>query len=87
MSKRLSWATRIERAEKRGRFTETDRKYAIDWSSCAIGERHDWVTNFKPSQQDFTRHESDLGIAFEIAIHRQDIAKAKRIHAEIQALP
>ena len=87
MSTRLSWAVRLERAEKRGRFTETDGKYAIDWSSCAIGERHDWEKNFKPSKQDFTRRESDLGLAFESAVHHQDIPRAQRLYAEIMALP
>ncbi|HEC66181.1 hypothetical protein LCGC14_2382440 [marine sediment metagenome] len=33
------WRGRIERAQKRGKFTDNDRRDAYDWSKCAVGER------------------------------------------------
>ena len=89
MSKRLSWAVRLERAEKRGRFTDKDVELAF-WSfiTCAIGERHNWKLQRKDDWDwDITEQEFKLGGDFGYAVNEQDIPDAKRIYQEIMALP
>jgi len=34
-----NWRNRIQRAVKRGNFTQHDIDMSYDWSKCAIGER------------------------------------------------
>lgn len=85
MTKRLSWAIRIERAEKRGKFTEQEHNWSTEWMTCAVGEKH----NF-PRTDDYVEHvddtEIDLGVLFMRKVLDNNIPEAKRIYAEIQAL-
>ena len=82
MSKRLSWAIRLERAEKRGRFFMVDKDLANEWPTCAIGEKHGGKFS---TGRNMT--EVRLGNEFWHAVDRDDIAEAKRIYQEIVALP
>ncbi len=86
---RLSWAVRLERAEKRGKFTEQEVSYAGSWLSCAVGERHGYPR--KPGYQYITEFrdspEYRLGLEFDTAVYDQDIPEAKRIYQLIQELP
>lgn len=84
MSKRLSWAERLERAKARGKFTPDDVRRADHWSSCAVGERHgwQWTTN---SQRLYA--ETRLGVGFGIAVANQRIKSAAFIYDLIQKLP
>lgn len=92
MTKRLSWAVRIERAEKRGKFNQQDKDLARGWTFCAVGERHgfipeddwwNWGRKSETEQQEIT-----LGNAFADAVcEANNIPEAKRIYTEIQALP
>jgi hypothetical protein len=87
MATRLSWAERIERAKKRGRFTPKEVFWAeYSWRTCAIGERHHWPTDhsFEPEMH---TEEFRLGDLFGHAVEDQDIEEAERIYAQIQALP
>ena len=81
MAERLSWATRLERAEKRGRFFDTEKDLADRWTTCAIGERNDWTWAHR------THEETNLGVQFRDAIVTDNIAEAKLIYQEIVALP
>ena len=88
MSKRLSWAVRLERAEKRGKFTDFEIQRAGEYLTCAIGERH----SFPQGDEDefhstLTKEETELGYEFYYMMTKQNIPEAKRIYAEIQALP
>ena len=87
MAKRLSWATRLERAEKRGRFNAYEMDLAFrSWHTCAIGEKHGWHVDWE-NISDIPPLELSLGTQFSQAVQRQDIAEAKRIYSEIVALP
>ncbi len=35
----MEWRERINRAIKRGTFNDTDRKLALSYATCAVGER------------------------------------------------
>lgn len=83
MSKRKSWAERLTNAKKRGKFIRRDLINAVDWRTCAIGEKHGWPS-FNPT---FDSTEFDLGMDFEIAVEEQDIPRAEAIYAQVQALP
>lgn len=89
MTKRLSWAVRLERAEKRGKFTQQEIDLAGDWTKCAVGERHNFPKE-SAYADDFlyeSTQEGRLGIEFMYAVQNGNIPKAKRIYAGIQALP
>ncbi len=96
MAKRLSWAVRIERAEKRGKFTEFEHDLANkDWRTCAVGEKHNWPSSLSWGGPDYvgvsdpalSTSEYGLGTAFGNAVCDDDIPEAKRLYAEIMALP
>lgn len=85
MTKRLSWLTRIEQAEKRGRFTAVEQhELAAAWNRCAVGERHHW-----PKNEEFalTIEEDDLGMHFLDAVRINDFPAARRFYEEIMAQP
>lgn len=86
MSKRTSWAVRIERAEKRGKFLTRELVWAADWTSCAVGEKHQFPRKDTYSYK-LPSDEEKLGVEFMYAVQSQDISEAKRVYAEIQALP
>ena len=49
------WVGIIDRAEKRGRFTDYDKERAMDWNCCAVGERDqacDKLIDGLPDSQD-----------------------------------
>ena len=82
MTKRLSWETRITRAEKRGKFLRIDLGLASMWLTCAIGEQRGYK---RPC--DLTDDEDRLGVAFCRAVETDDLTKARTIYEEIKALP
>ena len=82
MTKRLSWLTRIERAEKRGKFLPIELGLASMWRTCAIGEQHGY-----PWACALTDDEERLGVAFCRAVETDDLTKARTIYEEIKALP
>jgi hypothetical protein len=95
MSKRLSWATRIERAKKRGHFTAYEVRLSRSWMTCAIGERNgyelpegaggSWTLASAIAFAESA--EGKLGMSFMYSVQRDAIEDAERIYAEIQALP
>lgn len=88
MTRRLSWAVRLERAEKRGKFTEFEVGQAMNYLTCAIGERHSFPRIDEDRFQSIlTKQELDLGYLFYYMLFKDNIPEAKRIYAEIQALP
>jgi len=83
MAKQLSWAVRIERAEKRGRFTAEEISLARDsWRTCAVGEKHGWLWDYERSEDEWT-----LGDKFGLAVAEQDFTEARQLYEEIMALP
>lgn len=89
MSKRLSWAIRIEQAEKRGRFTTVDIRLAESFLTCAIGERHNGrfpTLDAYQSNHPLNR-EYILGMHFFTEVKNQSLTEARRLYEEIQALP
>ena len=84
MTKRKSWAARIEAAEKRGKFTEAEVAFARDsWLSCVVGEKHLWPSTYYPR----TEEEDELDLAFARAVDEGNIPEAKSLYEQIQALP
>ncbi len=84
MTKRLSWAVRLEQAEKRGKFTQKDKELAGNFMTCAVAERHSYPKNW----YDKTDEEYGLGLDFTSAVSEGgDIPEAKRIYQLIQELP
>lgn len=84
MTKRKSWAARIEAAEKRGKFTRYEAALARDsWTTCAVGEKHNWASSF----YDRADEEDRLGLAFGEAVNDDDVPLAKYLYEQIQALP
>lgn len=93
MAKRKSWAARIEAAEKRGNFTELEKRLAAsNWLTCAVGEKHgfpgrmNWQWDW-PDGPEIEPDELTLGFKFGDAVQDDDIPEAKRLYAEIMALP
>jgi len=81
---RLSWAVRLERAEKRGKFLAKDYELASSFLTCAVGEKthgkfHVINDIYKPAYR--------LGMEFYAKVKDQDIPEAKRIYQLIQELP
>ena len=86
MAKRLSWAVMLERAGKRGKFTQIERDYASSWMTCAVSERHHWSIDVEHMDEWYETREYEAGIEFLRAVNDDDIPAAKRLYAEIMAL-
>lgn len=94
MAKRKSWALRIDAAEKRGRFTKQEVKWARDnWCTCAVGEHRgfpalmnwDWGPDWGPDGSE--EGEYKMGYAFGYAVMANNFAEARRLYEAIMALP
>jgi hypothetical protein len=87
MSKRLTWAQRIEAARARGWFTEGDKNRASEWTTCAVGEAlpaevDRWLSTLSVRADSLARP----GLAFAMAVGENDFAAASRLLAEIKHL-
>lgn len=89
MTKRLSWAVRLDQAEQRGRFNKVDIRLAESFLTCAIGERHNGKFPTLDAYQSTSplNHEYVLGMHFFTEVKAQNISEARRIYQEIQSLP
>ncbi len=86
MAKRLSWAVRLERAEKRGRFTGQEHEWADTWNTCAVGEFNGWPSS-RRLPKDTSPELEQLGFLFMYAVNADDVEKAASIYQQIQELP
>lgn len=82
-----SWDERIEVAARVGRFTAQDVGRALNWTSCAVGERLscsgvDTTAVFQTRSQAAT-HLYRLGLQFAEAVQFGDLRAARRLHGEI----
>ncbi len=87
------WVGIIDRAEKRGRFTDYDKERAMDWNCCAVGERDqacDKLIDGLPDSQDaiaqstLTDRAYTLGTQFyNNAVLHDDFKKARQIMIQI----
>lgn len=89
MSKRISWAVRLERAEANKGFSKYEKRLADSWQTCAVGEKHNWADSPFWSVQPnwFDSDENRLGIEFMFAVRENDVLGAKEAYAKLQALP
>lgn len=99
MAKRYKlWSDRLAAAEKRGKFTEREHDWSQDWTTCAVGERHNYTDDWQKADYNSPTWKDgffkisvtpmyQLGVEFGSAVCRDDIPEAKRIYAEILALP
>jgi len=74
----MTWAERIELAEKTGTFTHWDRTRVAEWITCAVGEKHGLAWGEHSAEL------ATLGMEFFHAVFANDIASAKRSHDMIQ---
>ena len=83
----MDWNARLTRAEKRGKFTRTDRDLGRPWTSCAVGEHSGCydVGKFMTEGEPNANGLFHLGIDFSVALRHDDIAEARRIYDRIQA--
>jgi len=71
---RNGWVKKVQEAEKRGTFTEEEKKAAKYWSTCAVGEEPISLSSSMMS----------LGYNFEAAIRYDDFARAKQVLEKIR---
>lgn len=82
----MTWHERIRAARERGDlFTPEDYRAASDWPTCACGEQDPRVPRFPcpPCPED--RELYELGCEFKDAVGADDVDKAKRLLARIEA--
>ena len=84
---RLSWQTRIHRAEREHGFQDDDRIASGDWALCAVGEHRGLKPDDIYMGERLSVEEKRLGTEFEGAVKADDFAGAQRILDEIRTLP
>jgi hypothetical protein len=72
----MKWQTRINRAHKRGHFTEKDHSDASEWTSCAVDEV-DHPEFKRAAKPDFGSKWFQLGMDFYRAVQDNDIPMAQ----------
>ena len=77
----MNWEQRIARAEKRGRFTDVDRRLAKNWDTCAIGESHGNMTSSGPGFEDPI---AIVGYEFEDCVDHNDMVGARATYYKIR---
>lgn len=87
--KPLSWKQRIERAEVKGKFSQSAKDMAEQWPHCAVGEKVeteglDPITTSDLIWAGNHNYLRDLGMAFTNAVNSDDVKRAKRIYKKIQ---
>lgn len=73
----MTWEERLIEAEKVGFFTDEDEELAGSYATCAVGERH-YIVPKLGSVLD------RLGMLFDIAVTRGNIALAWEAYRDIQ---
>ncbi len=92
------WRARIERAEKRGYFTDKDKHDSYDWAKCAVGERDCMCEKVIPkdiyslSKHDLVRKKMfakvvDLGGIFHSQVHVDNFKGVLKTLEKIETLP
>ena len=83
MTKALTWAERLTRAEKRGRFLKTDFTQAADWFTCAVGEHQPLFNEYGGCPED--EELRTIGVEFTGTVEENNLPEARRIYDAIQA--
>ena len=80
------WKIRIQHAKIRERFTDEDKTRALDWITCAVGEKlgHNKELIDKETKSGYALLK--FGSEFYKAVKVSNISKAKRIYDEIQTI-
>ncbi len=83
----MSWDARLTRAEKKGEFTNADRRLGGPWVSCAVGEHSGsydedkFVTEGEPNANGLFH----LGADFSLFVRHGNVAEAREVYDRIQA--
>jgi hypothetical protein len=93
MGIKLTWKVRLERAKKRGYFTNYEKDLSENWRTCAIGERFTIVSEGKKLPKDLNtsdprldREADDLGLKFYHHVAFDEIGSALETYEKIQQL-
>ncbi len=81
----MDWNERLERAEKRGHFTNANFRLAGAWRTCAVGERAEQLGEpLTGNPNNMPKSVKDAGAAFYGAMWANDIPLARKLYARIQ---
>lgn len=86
-----TWRQRLAAAQKRGKFTKNDKRLAMGFRQCAIGEKFHLQDMKEPPKAEVVLdrigpHAYDLGVEFYMAVGVNDIEHAMKTYARIQKL-
>ena len=79
----LTWADRIRRARRHG-FTEQDRKLAVQFTTCAVGEHIGHYSAEPTGDIPYDPQLFHLGVDFLHAIENHDPIAAQMVYEVIQ---
>ena len=77
----MNWKQRIERAKKKGKFTEDDRIKSSDFFTCAVSEIID-IREVRFLPEILTK----LGFIFKEYVYWNNIPQAEKTYKKIQRL-
>ena len=82
----MNWNARLERATKRGHFTDSNLRLAGSWLTCAVGERarHLGKAPLSDEDPDIPYKIEAAGMAFFDAVCRNNVPEARKLYARIQ---
>ena len=83
--KKQKWFTLIDKAEKRGEFTEAERRQARSWQTCACGTQGKFFQN--PNALDgepWDDHLFELGAQFGDDVEQHDFKAARKTMTAIE---
>lgn len=85
----MNWDQRINRAIKRGHFTEKDKDLAQNWRSCSLGERFKITTKSNDQESIINQFGVTaylLSMNFFYDVLENNFNRAKKIHDQIKQL-
>ena len=86
----MNWLQRIERAEKKGKFTPVDVRLAESWATCAVGENRkrlplaEQIRNPYREWGPTDRELIQTGYSFMYSVEKDQVADARSWYERIQ---
>ena len=87
----MNWLQRIERAEKKGKFTPVDVRLAESWATCAVGENRKRLSLLEQVTPAYNKEWGPtdknlicIGYEFMYCVEKDQVADARSWHERIQ---
>ena len=85
------WRVKVDKAEKRGHFTDNEVHAAGNWNTCAVGEAHKLNKSVAAFRKDFYGYDvpkdkqlSRFGCSFSLWVDRNNPEKARMVLDKIE---